>query len=191
VRSGERRFLIPPPRARRWPSVRRPSRRATVRLGLGRVQYQLARTGEVVSAGAPIVTILDLTDMYMTMYFAAADASKLVGEEARIILDPVPDYVIPATISFVAADAEFTPKWVEIPNERIKLMFRVKLQINPQLLEEFSSRMKTGVLGLGFVRTNPSIQWPEDLQVKLPETKGRDTKPPDSSARGASPSNDK
>jgi HlyD family secretion protein len=58
---------------------------------------------------------------------------------------------------------------VEITNERADLMFRVKLQINPQLLREFSSRMKTGVLGLGFVRTNPSVQWPEDLQVKLPK----------------------
>jgi HlyD family secretion protein len=75
------------------------------------------------------------------MYLAAADASKLqVGEEARIILDPVPDYVIPATMSFVAADAEFTPQWVEISSERTKPMFRVKLQINPQLLKEFSSR---------------------------------------------------
>ena len=73
--------------------------------------------------------------MYMTMFLASADASRLhVGEEARIIFDPVPDYVIPATISFVAADAEFTPKWVEIANERTELMFRVKLQINPQLL---------------------------------------------------------
>jgi HlyD family secretion protein len=161
---------------------------------LARVQYQLHHVGEVVSPGAPIVTILDLTDMYMTMFLAAADASRLrVGEEARIILDPVPDYVIPATISFVAADAEFTPKWVEITNERTELSFRVKLQINPQLLEEFSSRMKTGVLGLGFVRTNPGVQWPEDLQVKLPkppQTRATDTKS-DSSARGAPSSNDK
>jgi HlyD family secretion protein len=47
-------------------------------------------------------------------------------------------------------------------------MFLVKLQINPQLLEEFSSRVKTVVLRLGFVRTNPSVQWPKDLQVRLP-----------------------
>ena len=63
---------------------------------LGRVQYQLARAGEVVAAGAPIVTILDLTDVYMTIFLPAADAGKLaVGDEARIILDPVPDYVVP------------------------------------------------------------------------------------------------
>jgi hypothetical protein len=40
--------------------------------------------------------------------------------------------------------------------------------------------MKTGVLGLGFVRTNPDVQWPEDLQVKLPkppQTKATDAKP--------------
>ena len=70
---------------------------------IGRVQYQLARAGEVVAAGAPIVTILDLTDVYMTLFLPAADAGKLsVGDEARIILDPVPDYVIPAKVSFVA-----------------------------------------------------------------------------------------
>ena len=61
------------------------------------MQYQLARAGEVVAAGAPIVTILDLTDVYMTIFLPAADAGRLaVGDEARIILDPVPDYVIPA-----------------------------------------------------------------------------------------------
>ena len=59
------------------------------------MQYQLARAGEVVAAGAPIVTILDLTDVYMTLFLPAADAGRLaVGDEARIILDPVPDYVI-------------------------------------------------------------------------------------------------
>ena len=78
---------------------------------LGRVQYQLARADEVVAAGVPIVTILDLTDVYMTVFLPAADAGKLaVGDEARIILDPIPDYVVPATVSFVAADAQFTPR---------------------------------------------------------------------------------
>ena len=46
---------------------------------LGRVQYQLARAGEVVAAGAPIVTILDLTDVYMTIFLPAADAAVFPG----------------------------------------------------------------------------------------------------------------
>jgi HlyD family secretion protein len=136
---------------------------------LGRVQYQLARAGEVVAAGAPIVTILDLTDVYMTIFLPAADAGRLaVGDEARIILDPIPDYVVPAAVSFVAADAQFTPKTVETKDERAKLMFRVKLKINPQVLQQYYTRVKTGIRGLGFVRTKSDVEWPADLQVKLP-----------------------
>jgi HlyD family secretion protein len=137
---------------------------------IGRVQYQLARAGEVVAAGAPIVTILDLTDVYMTLFLPAADAGKLaVGDEARIILDPVPDYVIPASVSFVAADAQFTPKTVETTDERAKLMFRVKLKIDAQVLQQFYTRVKTGVRGLGFVRTKAELEWPAELEVKLPK----------------------
>ena len=137
---------------------------------LGRVQYQLARAGEVVAAGAPIVTILDLTDVYMTLFLPAADAGRLaVGDEARIILDAVPDYVVPSAVSFVAADAQFTPKTVETKDERAKLMFRIKLKIDPQVLQTYYTRVKTGLRGLGFVRTKPGVEWPADLQVKLPK----------------------
>ncbi|HEY5203700.1 MAG TPA: HlyD family efflux transporter periplasmic adaptor subunit [Roseiarcus sp.] len=148
---------------------------------LGRVQYQLARAGEVVAAGAPIVTILDLTDVYMTLFLPAADAGRLaVGDEARIILDPVPDYVVPAKVSFVAADAQFTPKTVETTDERAKLMFRVKLKIDAQVLQQFYTRVKTGVRGLGFVRTKADLEWPTELQVKLP-------KPPEAKAPEPAP----
>jgi HlyD family secretion protein len=135
----------------------------------GRVQYQLARNGEVVAAGGKILTILDLTDVYMTIFLPAADAGKLEnGGEARIILDPVPQYVIPATVSFVAADAQFTPKTVETRDERQKLMFRVKLKVDTQVLQRYYRRVKTGVRGIGIVRTNVAAAWPDDLQVKLP-----------------------
>jgi HlyD family secretion protein len=136
----------------------------------GRVQYRLARTGEVVTAGQRILTILDLKDVYMTIYLPAEEAGKLtLGDEARTILDPVPQYVFPATISFVATDAQFTPKSVETAEERQKLMFRVKLQGDPQVLDKYHRQVKTGVRGLGFVRTDPKIPWPEELAVKLPQ----------------------
>jgi HlyD family secretion protein len=136
----------------------------------GRVQYQLARNGEVVAAGGKIMTILDLHDVYMTIFLPAATAGKLeIGGEARIILDPAPQYVIPASVSFVAADAQFTPKTVETAEEREKLMFRVKLRLDAELLKTFSRRVKTGVRGIGIVRTNAGIAWLDDLQVKLPQ----------------------
>jgi HlyD family secretion protein len=136
----------------------------------GRVQYRLARAGEVVAAGQRVLTILDLKDVYMTIYLPADDAGKLtVGDEARVIADPIPQYVIPATISFVATDAQFTPKSVETAEERQKLMFRVKLQGDPKVLDKFHRQVKTGVRGLGFVRTDPKIPWPDELVVKLPQ----------------------
>src|SRR6478672_11249941 len=136
----------------------------------GRVQYRLARAGEVVAAGQRVLTILDLKDVYMTVYLPADDAGKLtLGDEARVIADPIPQYVIPATISFVATDAQFTPKSVETAEERQKLMFRVKLQGDPKVLDKYHRFVKTGVRGLGFVRTDPKIAWPDELVVKLPQ----------------------
>jgi HlyD family secretion protein len=136
----------------------------------GRVQYQLARNGEVVPAGGKVLTILDLEDVYMTVFLPAATAGRLeIGGEARIILDPVPQYVVPASVSFVAADAQFTPKTVETADEREKLMFRVKLKVDLAVLKQFSRRVKTGVRGLGVVRANTATAWPDDLQVKLPQ----------------------
>ena len=136
----------------------------------GRVQYRLARSGEVVAAGQRVLTILDLNDVYMTIYLPANQAGKLtLGDEARTILDPVPQFVFPATISFVATEAQFTPKSVETAEEREKLMFRVKLQGDPQVLDKYHRQVKTGVRGLGFVRTDPRVPWPAELALKLPE----------------------
>jgi HlyD family secretion protein len=136
----------------------------------GRVQYQLARAGEVVAAGAKILTILDLNDVYMTIFLPAADAGKLEnGDEARMVLDPVPQYVVPAKVSFVATDAQFTPKSVETKDEREKLMFRVKLKVDANVLRQYARKVKTGVRGLGIVRTNTATVWPDDLQIRLPK----------------------
>ena len=135
----------------------------------GRVQYRLARAGEVVAAGQRVLTILDLNDVYMTIYLPANVAGRLtLGDEARTILDPIPQYVLPNTISFVATEAQFTPKSVETAEEREKLMFRVKLQADPQVINKYYRQVKTGVRGLGFVRTDPKIPWPAELAVKLP-----------------------
>ena len=88
---------------------------------------------------------------------------------ARTILDPVPQFVFPATISFVATEAQFTPKSVETAEEREKLMFRVKLQGRPEVLNKYHRQVKTGIRGLGFVRTDPKVPWPAELEVKLPQ----------------------
>jgi len=114
--------------------------------------------------------MIDLSDVSMTIFVPAHAAGQLaIGDEARIILDPAPQYVVPATVSFVSSTAQFTPKTVETSDEREKLMFRVKLKIAPDLLKQYESQIKTGIRGIGYVRTDRNAVWPSQLQVKLPQ----------------------
>jgi HlyD family secretion protein len=136
----------------------------------GRVQYRMAEPGEVLSAGGRVLAILDITDVYMTFFLPETVAGKVaIGAEARLVLDAAPQYVIPAKISFVASEAQFTPKTVETTTERQKLVFRVKAQIDPELLKKYKTRVKTGLPGVAYVQLDPAAQWPSQLQVKLPQ----------------------
>ncbi len=136
----------------------------------GRVQYRLAQPGEVLGAGGKVLTLLDLSDVYMTLFLPTSVIGQLeLGSDARIIPDAAPDFVVPATVSFVANEAQFTPKYVETSSERDKLMFRVKIRILPDVLQRYASRVKAGITGVAYVKITSSAVWPEHLQVKLPE----------------------
>jgi HlyD family secretion protein len=134
----------------------------------GRVLYRLAEPGEVLPAGGKVVTVLELSDVYMTIFLPTDEAGRtIVGAEGRIVLDAAPYLVIPAAISFVAPRAQFTPKEVETRTEREKLMFRVKVRIDPDLLARNVEKVKTGLPGVAYVRLDPRAEWPERLRVKL------------------------
>jgi HlyD family secretion protein len=135
----------------------------------GRIEYKLAQPGEVLGSGGQIATLLDLTDVYMTIFLPAPLAGRVgLGSEARIVLDAAPDYVIPATVSFVAAEAQFTPKFVETESEREKLMYRIKLQIDPELLKAYRDYVKAGLTGDAYVKVESAAAWPDSLAPKLP-----------------------
>lgn len=136
----------------------------------GRVLYRLAEPGEVLGAGGKVLTLLDLTDVYLVIFLPAPAAGRLaLGGEARIVFDAAPEYVIPARVSFVAPRAQFTPKQVETQSVREQLAFRVKVRIDPALLARHEAWVKTGVPGLAYVRLRPEAPWPENLSVRLPE----------------------
>jgi len=121
------------------------------------------------AAGGRVLTLLDLGEVYMTIFVPARVAGPLtIGDKARVTLDPIPGYVFPANVTFVATEAQFTPKMVETPEEREKLLFRVKLTIDPELTKRYENQVKTGIRGVGFVRTEPAASWPDKLTVKLP-----------------------
>lgn len=136
----------------------------------GRVQHRIAQPHEVIGAGGKVLNLLDLADVYMTFFLPTAAAGLVaIGSEVRLVLDAAPQYVIPAKVSFVADAAQFTPKTVETASEREKLMFRVKAQIDPELLKKHIRKVKTGLPGMAYVRLNADMEWPAGLQVKLPQ----------------------
>ena len=89
-----------------------------------------------------------------------------MGDEARIVLDAMPDRVIPARISFVADVAQFTPKTVETRDERQKLMFRVRATIPPKLMAQLSTQVKPEMPGMAYVLIDASKPWPAKLALK-------------------------
>ena len=136
----------------------------------GRVQYRVAQPGEVLSPGGVVLNMVDLADVYMTFFLPTEQAGRVaLGTEARLVLDAAPLYVIPAEVSFVADVAQFTPKTVETEEERQKLMFRIKVRIAPDLLRKHLHQVKTGLPGMAYVRLDPRVDWPPELQTRLPQ----------------------
>lgn len=134
----------------------------------GRIQYRIAQPGEVLAAGGRALNLVDLSDVYMTFFLPTQQAGRTaLGSEALLVLDAVPQYVIPAKITFVADVAQFTPKTVETEEERLKLVFRVKAQISPDLLRKYIQQVKTGLPGVAYVRLDPKAEWPAALQSRL------------------------
>jgi HlyD family secretion protein len=136
----------------------------------GRVQYRVAQPGEVLAAGGRVLNLVDLADVYMTFFLPTAAAGRVAfGTEVRLVLDAAPQYVIPARVSLVSDVAQFTPRTVETAEERLKLMFRVRARVSPDLLRQYISQVKTGLPGMAYVRLDPNAEWPADLQIRLPQ----------------------
>jgi HlyD family secretion protein len=137
----------------------------------GRIQHRLAEPGEVLPSGGRVLSMVDLSDVYMYVFFPTMVVGRLsVGGEARIVLDALADYPIRATVSFVSPSAQFTPKTVETEQERHNLTFRVKLQLNRERLRQFEPYVKVGISGMGYVRYDTNAGWPPMLDVKpLPD----------------------
>ncbi len=110
----------------------------------GRVEYRLAEPGNVLPAGGKVVSLLNLNDASISLF-------------------------LPAKVTYIASEAQFTPKFVETAEERTKLMFRVKLQIPADVAAKYQGYLKGGMTATGFVRTDSKLAWPADLQTRLPQ----------------------
>lgn len=138
----------------------------------GRIQYRISEPSEVLGAGGKVLNLLDLSKVYMTFFVPTEYTGILLegkeeGTEVRILLDVAPDSPIPARVTFVSPEAQFTPKTVETQNERQKLMYRVKAQIEPELLHRYQKYIKTGVTGEAYIKADPNKKWPAFLNGPL------------------------
>ncbi len=131
----------------------------------GRIQYRVANVGEVLPAGGKVFTMLDTSYVYMDIYLPTLSAGRVkLGSDARIVLDAYPTRAFPAKVTFVASQAQFTPKTVETKDERDTLMFRVRVRIDPERLRAHAAEVRSGLPGMAYVRTDPSVAWPPQLQ---------------------------
>jgi len=131
----------------------------------GRIQYRVANIGEVLPAGGKVFTMLDISYVYMDIYLPTPEAGKIkVGTDARILLDAYPNTPIPAKVSFIASQAQFTPKTVETQSERDKLMFRIRVRIDPDRSRDHAPSVRSGLPGVAYLRADPAVAWPQNLQ---------------------------
>ena len=132
----------------------------------GRIQYRVAREGEVVSEGGRVFSMWDMEEVYMTFYVSELAAGRIkLGAEALIVMDSDRDHPIPAKISYVANVAQFTPKTVETKDERSKLMFRVKAKVDPSVIAN-NPELKAGVPGVAWVKFDENQPWPKFLKAE-------------------------
>ncbi|MEM8800926.1 MAG: efflux RND transporter periplasmic adaptor subunit [Pseudomonadota bacterium] len=132
----------------------------------GRVLYRLAEPGEVIGSGATALVVVDLSDVYMEFFLPSTEAHQIaIGSEARIVLDIFEDLAAPATVSFVSPESQFTPRSVEVRDERDNLMFRVRVRVPQALVEARIERVLTGIRGVAYVKLEggEELPWPEQL----------------------------
>ena len=107
----------------------------------GVVLVKSADVGEVLAAGATVVTIGDIDHPWLRGYINETDLGRVkIGSKAKLTTDTYPGKAYNGRVSFIASEAEFTPKQIQTQQERVKLVYRIKIEVdNPQ--HELKSNM--------------------------------------------------
>ena len=107
----------------------------------GVVLVKSADVGEVLAAGTTVVTIGDIDHPWLRGYIGERDLGRVkLGSKAKVTADSFPGKVYWGRVTFISSDAEFTPKQIQTTEERVKLVYRIKIEVdNPQ--HELKSNM--------------------------------------------------
>jgi HlyD family secretion protein len=107
----------------------------------GVVLVKSAEVGEILAPGTSIVTIGDVDHPWLRGYISERDLGKVrPGQKVKVTTDSFPGKVYQGVVSFISSEAEFTPKQIQTPDERVKLVYRIKVDVaNPN--HELKSNM--------------------------------------------------
>ncbi|MFZ2053691.1 MAG: efflux RND transporter periplasmic adaptor subunit [Candidatus Aminicenantales bacterium] len=100
----------------------------------GVVTHKAMEPGEFVAPGRTLLTIADLDNVRLSIYVTEVDLGRVrLGQRTEVRIDSHPGRVFSGTVIFISPEAEFTPKNVQTREERVKLVYRVKIEIpNPE-----------------------------------------------------------
>ena len=122
----------------------------------GTITTRMIDVGEVVAAGAPLLELVDLDRLYLQVFVPEIQIGKLrLGLPARIHTDAFPERPYDATVKYIASKAEFTPKEVQTPDERVKLIYAVRLY----LTENPDHRLTPGLPADAMIRWKGDVAW--------------------------------
>ncbi len=99
----------------------------------GTVTHKVAEQGELVASGATVATVTDLSSVYLMIYVTEEQLPRVkLGDKADVIVDGLPNRTFAGTVTYISPEAEFTPKNIQTKDDRVKLVFGVKVEIpNP------------------------------------------------------------
>ncbi|MGR8997987.1 MAG: HlyD family secretion protein [Gammaproteobacteria bacterium] len=122
----------------------------------GMITTRIVDNGEMVAAGSPLFDIVDLDKLYLKVYVPEKEIGKVrLGLPAQIYTDAFPEKPFSATLRYISSGAEFTPKEVQTPDERVKLVYAVKLYLdaNPE------HKLTPGLPADAVIRWQEEVPW--------------------------------
>jgi membrane fusion protein YbhG len=112
----------------------------------GVVTVRHREPGEVVQAGSPVVTLLDPNDRWVRIYIPEDKVAAVhLGEKATITTDTYPGRRYPGEVTFIASEAEFTPKNVQTQEERVRLVYAAKVRVTDDPKQDLKPGMQADV----------------------------------------------
>ena len=102
----------------------------------GYILVKSSLSGEVVKSGAPVFTAVDLNNIWVTAYINEKDLGRVkLNQESEVTTDTFGGKKYKGRVSFISSQAEFTPKFIQTQEERVKLVYRIKVQVDNSSLE--------------------------------------------------------